>query len=219
MHNRAASQMTGTSRPEDPLQRLIRDTEQALIRANQPLTSKPAEFFYSTVLDTFQPREKTGVFSGDRVPSPVGDGNYSSLALCVRALLPYANPTARRLLDMALFSLLTLYLGRLTLDAKMTDMARSAYTSTIRDFRHAIGSTYDGELTQSQIERGQLFLALSTVLQLFEVSLTFVQAIQALTKSSSSMTSARQGLDFWHITTACSRFSRWLALNYTSPQP
>jgi hypothetical protein len=141
----------------------------SFLRANRSLSAKPAEFFYSTVLEVFQPRERIGVFSGDRLPLPSADNNFSSVALCIRGLLPFAKPAERQVLDTALFSVLTMYMGRLAKDTGMTEMARSAYTTAIRDFRHVIGSSFPPELATTQMEFCQLFLALSTALQLFEV--------------------------------------------------
>lgn len=151
------------------LQRLIRDTESSLMRANAPLSAKPAEFFYSTVLDAFQPRGQVGVFSGDRLPLTPADGVFSSVALSIRGLLPLAKPVERQILDIALFSLLTMYMGRLVNDSKMTDMSCSAYTSAVREFRLLIASRFSSELAASSAEYCQSFLALSTALQLFEV--------------------------------------------------
>jgi hypothetical protein len=140
----------------------------ALLRANLVLTSKPAELFYATALSVFQPRA-AGMFSEDRFPSPTGEGNTSNVSICIRGLLPLAKPTERQLLDMALFSVLTMYMGRVAKDPKLVDMACSAYTSTIREFRHTIGSKFGGDLTTLHPEQRPFFLALSTALQLFEV--------------------------------------------------
>jgi hypothetical protein len=140
-----------------------------MLKTNAPLTSKPAEFFYMTVLDVFQPRAYTGVFSGDRLLLKPVEGIQSSVSLCIRGVLPFAKPAERQILDMALFSLLTMYMGRLAKDPKMTVMACSAYTAAIRDFRNAIGLSFNAELVAANTEYCQLFLALFTALQLFEV--------------------------------------------------
>ncbi|KIW72782.1 hypothetical protein PV04_00957 [Phialophora macrospora] len=170
MQRRAAHHEPTTPRrvPTDALQRLIHETEVSFLRANRSFSAKPAEFFYSTVLDVFQPRERVGVFSGDRLPSSSAETNFSSVALCIRGLLPFAKPAERQVLDTALFSLLTMYMGRLAKDRGMAEMAGSAYTTAIRDFRHVIGSSFPPEPAAAQMEFCQLFLALSTALQLFE---------------------------------------------------
>ena len=164
---------------QDALGRLIRDTELSLLKTNAPLTSKPAEFFYATILDVFQPRAYTGVFSGDRL-LPVlqpAEGVQSGISLCIRGLLPFAKPDRRQLLDMALFSLLTLYMGRLAQDSKLTEMACSAYTTVIRDFRHVIGSSFKTELAAVNTDYCRLYLALFTALQLFEVCMVHTQQV------------------------------------------
>ena len=152
------------------ISRLIRTTESSLLSANLPLTSKPAEIFYASILDTFQPRPYTGLFSSDRLVLTASERNQSSLSLCIRGLLPFANPAERQLLDMALFGLLTLYMSRLAEDAKMTAMACSAYGSAIRDFRHAIGWGFPAGEAAAKTERMRFLIAYSTALQLFEVS-------------------------------------------------
>lgn len=190
MQRRAAHHGTD-SRPRTPdavavdahstnaLQRLIRDIESSLMIMNAPLSAKPAEFFYSTVLDAFQPRGEIGVFSGDRLPLTPADGVFSSVALCIRGLLPLAKPVERQAFDIALFSLLTMYMGRLVKDPKMTEMACSAYTSAVREFRLLIGSRFSRELAAVRAEHCQSFLALSTALQLFEVSAAIANETQA----------------------------------------
>ena len=164
----ATALATGPDLSTDALQRLVRETEASLLQTNTSFSAKPAEFFYATVLDAFQPRGE-GVFSGDRLPVTAAEGSYSSVALCIRGLLPFAKPAERRALDMALFSLLTMYMGRLAKDSKLTGIARSAYTSAIREFREVIGSSFSTGLAFARVEHCQLFLALSTALQLFEV--------------------------------------------------
>ncbi|KIW90254.1 uncharacterized protein Z519_08898 [Cladophialophora bantiana CBS 173.52] len=154
--------------PIDVLQSLIRSTQASLLRASASLTAKPVEYFYSTVLDAFQPKKHLGVFSGDRVPLPSTEGDYSSVAICIRSLLPLAQQSERHILDMSIFSLLTMYLSLLVKDPKLTEMARSAYTSAVREFRLFIGSRFPAELAYPQTGYCQVFLALSTALQLFE---------------------------------------------------
>ena len=97
------------------------------------------------------------------------EGNFSSVAQCIRGLLPLARPVERHVLDIALFSLLTMYMGRLVRDSKMTEMACSAYTSAVREFRLLLASRFSAELAAVHVDYCQSFLALATALQLFEV--------------------------------------------------
>ncbi|OQV04773.1 hypothetical protein CLAIMM_09605 isoform 2 [Cladophialophora immunda] len=152
----------------EALQRLVRSTQASLLSASASLTAKPVELFYSTVLDAFQPKHDTGVFSGDRVPSSATEGDCSSVAVCIRSLLPLAQQSERHIMDQSIFSLLTMYLSLLVKDPKLTEMARAAYTSAVGEFRLFIGSRFPAELAHPQTSYCQLFLALSTALQLFE---------------------------------------------------
>lgn len=179
-HVRAESAETSSTRrtanilsnySSNPIRRASRVSEVSLLNRNATFTTTPAELFYSTVLVAFKPRVD-GVFSGDRLPLSPGEGNYSNVAMCIRGLLPLARPAERQALDMALFSLLTMYMGQLNHDSELTEMARSAYTSAIRDFRHAIELSFPMKLASTRLEHYQSFLVLSTTLQLFEVSAT-----------------------------------------------
>ncbi|KAJ9608704.1 hypothetical protein H2200_006475 [Cladophialophora chaetospira] len=180
----------GSASQANALQRLIRETESSLMIANAPLSAKPAEFFYSTVLDAFQPRREVGVFSGDRLPVTPADGNFSSVALCIRGLLPLAKPAERQVLDTALFSLLAIYLGRLIKDAKMTLLACSAYTSAVREFRLLLASRFAVGLESLRADYCQSFLALSTALQLFEIPALLAETDDLLSSIESASEAA-----------------------------
>lgn len=149
------------------LKQLIERTQSSLLGSNAILATQPYQLFYSTVLEAFQPREKTGIFSADRSNSPEWK-MYSSVALCIRALLPLAL-AGRQLLDMSIFSLLTMYMGKLVADSKLIELARSAYTTAVGKFHHFIGSTFPLDLRALKLEHSQLCLSLSTALQVFEV--------------------------------------------------
>ncbi|KIW77736.1 hypothetical protein Z517_07569 [Fonsecaea pedrosoi CBS 271.37] len=152
----------------EALQQLVQNSQVALLTGGTSLTTKPVELFYSSILDAFQPREHVGVFSGDRVPQSTTEGDCSSVAVCIRSLLPLAQQSARHIMDKSIFSLLTMYLSLLVKDPKLTEMARAAYTSVVREFRLFIGSRFQRGLSHGQTSHYQLFLALSTALQLFE---------------------------------------------------
>jgi hypothetical protein len=189
----------------DALQDFIRASEVSVLQANAPMSALPAGLFYYTVLDAFQPRSELGLFSGDRVPVPVEEGNFSNVALCIRSLLPFANPVQKQPMDVALFSLLTMYMGRLVNNPKVVDMAHSAYTSAIRDFRLVLGSSVGGDDVPVPSQQSQLFLALSTALQMFEVRSIAPDLFEyLLTDTSSSKGLAKSDLASRHIIQACS---------------
>ncbi|OAP59634.1 hypothetical protein AYL99_06932 [Fonsecaea erecta] len=150
------------------IQRLLQRTRASLLRATTSLTALPEELFYSTLLDAFQPKDHTGLFSGDRIPSSPTEGDCSSVAVCIRSLLPLARRSERHILDKSIFCLLTMYLSLLVKDPRLTEMARAAYTSAVQEFRLFIGSRFAANLAHPETSYCQLFLALSTTLQLFE---------------------------------------------------
>jgi len=138
----------------------------SILKANVSFRSKPTQLFYTAVLEAFQPRPQTGVFSADRLG--LVEGSHSDLALCIRALLPLACD-GRKTLDTSIFSLLTMYLGHLVDNAEMKDMAQSAYTSALGDFRRFLGSTFPLDSSCYRLDRCQLALTLCMTMALFEV--------------------------------------------------
>jgi hypothetical protein len=80
---------------------------------------------YVAVLHDFDPTSGVRIFCGDRVPEGQR-ADYSTTALCIRGLLPLAQQ-AGHLFDLALCSLLSLYLARLRSDEMLHGFARRAY--------------------------------------------------------------------------------------------
>ncbi|EHK22959.1 uncharacterized protein TRIVIDRAFT_60223 [Trichoderma virens Gv29-8] len=79
---------------------------------------------YQALLNEFKPRNK-GIFSGDRMKG-TGPKHYSSVATCIRSLLPLSSlriPT----IDHSLLSLLSLYYGSLHGDVGLEKLAYSSY--------------------------------------------------------------------------------------------
>lgn len=97
--------------------------------------------------------------------------DYSSVALCIRSLLPLAF-SAAPVLDAAIFSLLTVYLGRLTTDSRLVDLSQSAYTIAVGKYRHKLADVPSDKKNGLGVETLQLFLLVSTAFQLFEVRST-----------------------------------------------
>lgn len=133
------------------------------------LRSLPRELFYGALLDAFQSRKESGVFSADRVG--LGERYHSNVALCIRGLLPLA-AGSQKILDRAIFSLLAMYMGRLTGDTDMKDLARSIYASALGDFRHFLGSTLAKDFAGLYRKQSQVAFLLCTAMALFEVRLT-----------------------------------------------
>lgn len=143
----------------------IQQTSLSLLECNSAFTAQPAQLFYSSLVAAFGPNSsQDGMFTGDRVNGT----DYSSIALCIRSLLPLAF-SAGQLLDAAIFSLLTVYLGRLKADSRLLELSQSAYTGAVARYRHKLGDVSSDERSGLRLEALQLFLLVSTALQLFEV--------------------------------------------------
>ena len=143
----------------------IQQTSLSLLERNSAFTTQPKHLFYASLVTAFGPNSsQDGMFTGDRVNGT----DYSSIALCICALLPLAF-SAGQVLDAAIFSLLTVYLGRLTSDSRLLELSQSAYTAAVGRYRHKLGDVSSDERNGLRVEALQLFLLVSTALQLFEV--------------------------------------------------
>ena len=150
---------------DEKLHKFIHQTTLSLLESNAAFATKPTHFFYSTLLAAFKTNSRQdGMFTGDRVNGT----DYSSIALSIRSLLPLAF-SAGQVLDDAIFSLLTVYLGRLTADRRLLELSHSAYTAAVGRYRYKLGDLSSDETTDLRVETLQLFLLVSTALQLFEV--------------------------------------------------
>lgn len=154
-------------RPVISSMRFLGRISSSALSSELTMGSLPSELFYGALLDAFQTRKDSGVFSADRVGS--GERYHSNVALCIRGLLPLA-AGRQKILDLAIFSLLAMYMGRLTGDTDMKELARSTYTSAIGDFRHFLASTLAKDLAGIYQRHSQVALLLCTTMALFEVS-------------------------------------------------
>lgn len=121
---------------------------------------------YSSLLDEFQPGKGLygGIFSADRAPT-LEAKHYSSIAICIRELLPWG---AQRtpILDPSIFSLLTLYYGRLHGDAGLVRMSRSSYATALSQYYRHLDKFFCGEAPDCQAQ--QRWICASVALQYFE---------------------------------------------------
>ncbi|KAK4506676.1 hypothetical protein PRZ48_000409 [Zasmidium cellare] len=124
------------------------------------------EPLYSSLLDEFQPDKQPygGIFSADRAPTAEAR-HYSSIAICIRELLPWG---AQRtpILDASIFSLLTLYYGRLHGDAGLVGMSRSSYATALSQYHGHLDRFSSGEALGEQAR--QRYIGASIALQYFE---------------------------------------------------
>lgn len=94
---------------------------------------------YVAVLHDFHPDSGVRIFCGDRVPKG-HRADYSTTALCIRGLLPMAHQ-ADKLFDLALCSLLSLYLARLRSDEMLHGFARRAYGDALAGLQEQLATT------------------------------------------------------------------------------
>lgn len=110
------------------------------------LPSAPFEAVFLTVLDEFREDKKIGIFTADRAPLTANGERqpYSPIALSIRALLKLVTPT-RQPLNVAIFALLVLYLGRLKGDNELLETSRRAYGSLLDKTRAILSELSDRE--------------------------------------------------------------------------
>ena len=120
---------------------------------------------YPALLEEFKPDRQVGIFSGDRV-AVAESKHYSSMATCIRSLLPLASLRIA-VLDRCIMSLLALYYGRLHGDARLVEFARSSYTVALSQFSRQLES-FMAKTTWTSMRSHQIFLCASMALQLFE---------------------------------------------------
>jgi hypothetical protein len=91
------------------------------------------EPLYRAIVDEYDDSRSPAIFSGDRNIMQ-GTKHYSAMALNIRALVPFATRYVP-VLDIAVFSLLVMYYGRLHSDIGLISLARSSYTAAISQYR------------------------------------------------------------------------------------
>ena len=127
----------------------------------------PGRLTYLTLIEDFKPVAWKGVFSGDRISrdQPI----YSSVALCIRALLPLTT-LKMKLLDLSIFSLFMTYMGGLRSDSRLVQLAQLSYTSALEEshphIQNVITNSNSGAQPKSNL---QLLLLLAIAFQTFEV--------------------------------------------------
>ena len=124
---------------------------------------------YVAVLHDFHPDSGVRIFCGDRVPEGQR-ADYSTTALCIRGLLPLAQQ-AGHLFDLALCSLLSLYLARLRSDEMLHGFARRAYGDALAGLQEQLAATSPaGREDRNLVSTPKEILgAVAVALQLFEV--------------------------------------------------
>lgn len=133
------------------------------------LPSAPFEAVFFTVLEEFRADKEIGIFTADRAPlTAKGERQpYSAIAMSIRALLKLATPT-RQPLNVAIFALLVLYLGRLRGDNELLETSRRAYGSILDKTRAILSELSDTGRHHSH--HWTPLVCQIVVLRLFEVS-------------------------------------------------
>lgn len=137
----------------------------------------PGRLTLLALIEDFKPGSQGGIFSGDRISR--ADPNYSSAALCIRALLPL---THLRIDSLALpiFSLLTTYMGNLKNDIKLAQLAQSSYTSALKKARPHIQQVIEnGQRGAQQKANIELILLLAIAFLVFEVRIRSINEKEA----------------------------------------
>lgn len=119
------------------------------------------EPLYRSIIQEFQSTSTSGIFSGDR-NTMAGTQHYSSVAISIRALLPFAcrsTPVA----DTAIFSLLTMYYGRLYGNTGLVNLAQSSYTVALGEL-----GRYLPQATSRNPHICSVLLCASVALSVFE---------------------------------------------------
>ena len=123
---------------------------------------------YRAIVDKYDDSRSRAIFSGDR-NSTRGTKHYSAMAFNIRALLPFAIKYIP-VLDIAVFSLLVMYYGRLHSDARLIHIARSGYTAAISQFRQNLHTAIPGAARATYVARFCTSVALCCFEQLDEIA-------------------------------------------------
>ncbi|KAJ5533195.1 hypothetical protein N7494_009747 [Penicillium frequentans] len=126
----------------------------------------PGRLTLLALIEDFKPGSQGGIFSGDRISR--ADPNYSSAALCIRALLPLTR-LRNDSLALPIFSLLTTYMGNLKNDIKLAQLAQTSYTSALKKARPHIQQVIEnGQRGAQQKANIELILLLAIAFLVFE---------------------------------------------------
>jgi hypothetical protein len=140
----------------------------SLSQSQNSLTVTHNKLAYYSVVQEFYPKDRDGIFSGDRIcrRKPM----YSNMAMCIRSLLPFASLDIK-VLDLSIFSIVALYLGKLKSNFDLVRIAISSYTLALAEFRQHIGRvllTTMGDFDKPGSK--QSLLCINMALQLFEIT-------------------------------------------------
>nr|POF01184.1 hypothetical protein CFP56_21132 [Quercus suber] len=145
-----------------------RQISSSLIKNTAILSAKDIQLYptYRALVHEFEPRHGSGgIFGADRI-NVAGSKHYSSVALCIRSLLPLALLDIP-ILDDSIFSLICIYYGKLHADFGLVELSLSIYTDTLRQFHaHLRNSTSDTD--RSAMAQQELMCA-SLALAFFEI--------------------------------------------------
>nr|POE56354.1 hypothetical protein CFP56_50898 [Quercus suber] len=135
-------------------------------------TDAPLFQTYRALLHEFEPRNgPIGIFSADRINAS-GSKHYSTVALCIRSLLPLAS-LGIEILDISLFSLLCMYYGRLHADVGLVELSLSLYTDTLQQFhgrlRNVISNTNIGLVPRQDLMCASLALVFFEIIAEIDV--------------------------------------------------
>ena len=140
-HNKNTSELLRMIRRQnDSFRQVMRRNEgDSLLAQDFLLPTAPFAPVLIALLDEFEEGKEVGIFSTDRAPLLAKGEHqpYSTIAVSIRALLKLATSTGHWL-NVAIFALLVLYLGRLQGDDKLLDLARRAYGQTLDRTRTTI---------------------------------------------------------------------------------
>ena len=117
---------------------------------------------YTALCAEFSPRRC--LFSADRAPN-AETRHYSSVAICIRSLLPLQAMNVP-ILGPAMTSLLSLYYGRLHGDSGLIEVGRSSYTIALSQYHRHLEAFMIGRTQTTSSKR--TWICASVVLQFFE---------------------------------------------------
>lgn len=163
----AASFESSNGSDNSPFRRITLAATKPSIPSHIVSDDSPGRSTFLALIEDFKPASRGGIFSGDRISR--ADPNFSSAALCIRALLPL---TGLRIdsLDLPIFSLLTTYMGNLRNDTQLAQLAQSSYTSALKKARPHIQQVIEnGQRGAQKTANVELILLLSIAFLAFEV--------------------------------------------------
>lgn len=133
---------------------LLRDEFKSSLHRDDALLSGRLSLWqplYRAIVDEYANSRSPAIFSGDRNTMQEIQ-HFSAMALNIRALVPFATKYIP-VLDIAVFSLLVMYYGRLHSDIGLIFLARSSYTAAISQYRRYLHTAMPGATGATHISR------------------------------------------------------------------